>query len=121
MLTGLFPVALDTPRAARRFLIETFEAWCIGGPLVDDASLVLTELATNALVHAHSPPKVKLSADRETVCVSVEDADPTLPTPRAPGALDCSGRGLAMVAALSERWGTERLERGKVVWAVLRR
>ncbi|OIJ89834.1 hypothetical protein BIV23_41285 [Streptomyces monashensis] len=98
-------------------------------PLIDRAALGVTELLSN--VHRHARPdktctvELELLADRLTV--SVRDSDPRLPVPAdtaadAPdaGPLATCGRGLAMVAAVSDSWGARPDgENGKVVWFTL--
>ncbi|MFI0895458.1 ATP-binding protein [Streptomyces sp. NPDC020983] len=92
--------------------------------LADTAELVLSELVTNALRHA-TAAEDSLVETRFTCLpdgslrIEVHDADPTRPELRAPGAEADSGRGLALVDALTGgRWGTgDRAGIGKTVWA----
>jgi hypothetical protein len=116
-----FPEAWDSPQAARRFVVDVLQESEVGVGLVEDASLVVTELATNALLHAHSAASVTLAVDDAIVHLSVADAATALPILHLPGALDTSGRGLRMVAALSQHWGADLVNGGKVVWVELRR
>jgi anti-sigma regulatory factor (Ser/Thr protein kinase) len=120
-LSRVFQGGADTPRAARHFVIDTLRAWGAEPRLVDNAALVVTELITNAMMHARSGSTVRITARRDAICIAVEDAAAALPIQRSPTALASSGRGLAMVAALSQQWGVDRLEDGKVVWAELPR
>ncbi|MGC5345509.1 ATP-binding protein [Streptomyces sp. DT24] len=90
--------------------------------LIDPAALGVTELLTN--VHRHARPDktctvdVELLLDRLTV--SVHDRDPRLPTLRDADASSTSGRGLALIAAVSESWGVRPDGRtGKAVWFTL--
>ncbi|WP_338106028.1 ATP-binding protein [Streptomyces coelicoflavus] len=90
--------------------------------LIDRAVLGVTELLTN--VHLHARPdktctvEVELLLDRLTV--SVRDHDPRLPVVDDAEPLATCGRGLAMVAAMSESWGARpEGESGKVVWFTL--
>jgi anti-sigma regulatory factor (Ser/Thr protein kinase) len=86
--------------------------------LVDDIELVASELATNAMAHAQTPFTVILCGFDETVVLEVSDesrAEPSLVVARA---LDTSGRGVAIVQALSRDWGVlSRASGGKSVWA----
>jgi anti-sigma regulatory factor (Ser/Thr protein kinase) len=86
--------------------------------LVDDIKVVASELATNAMAHAQTPFTVILCAFDETVVLEVSDqsrAEPSLVVARA---LDTSGRGVAIVQALSRDWGVlSRASGGKSVWA----
>jgi anti-sigma regulatory factor (Ser/Thr protein kinase) len=117
---GSFAADALSPRAARQFVAETLERWGRTA-VVDDAALVITELATNAVVHARSGFTVALARDGATIRISVRDDTVVPPAPRDAPLLASSGRGLAMVAVLAERWGTEVLPDGKVVWADLDR
>ncbi|MFE2434474.1 ATP-binding protein [Streptomyces sp. NPDC059409] len=90
--------------------------------LIDRAVLGVTELLTN--VHLHARPdktctvEIELLLDRLTV--SVRDHDPRLPVVDDAEPLATCGRGLAMVAAMSESWGARpEGESGKVVWFTL--
>jgi hypothetical protein len=120
-LTRVFPAAADSPRAARRFVVNTLQAWGAERQVVDNAALVVTELTTNAMMHARSGSKVRVWASRDAIRIAVEDAAAVLPVQRSPSSLASSGRGLALVAALSQRWGADLLDEGKVVWAELPR
>jgi hypothetical protein len=120
-LTRVFPAAADAPRAARHFVVDTLHAWGAEGRLIDNAALVVTELTTNALMHARSGSKVRMWTSRDAIRIAVEDAAAILPVQRSPSSLASSGRGLALVAALSQQWGADLLDEGKVVWAELPR
>ena len=88
--------------------------------LVDDARLVVTELATNAIVHAGSRFSVLAHFHESGVRLSVRDSSPVRPTVRPGDSLAASGHGLHLVAALSAEWGIEVTADGKTVWADLR-
>lgn len=105
----------------RRIVSAQLRYWHLD-PLIDRAALGVTELLTN--VHRHAEPnklctvEIELLLDRLTV--SVRDNDPRLPVVRDAVPSATSGRGLAMVAAVSESWGAKpHGERGKVVWFTL--
>ena len=87
--------------------------------LADDVRMVVSELATNALVHGHSGFTVVLSGEPASVRVEVLDASPMAPVLRTAGdGTALHGRGLAIVAALSRDWGvTDQTAHGKTVWA----
>jgi anti-sigma regulatory factor (Ser/Thr protein kinase) len=118
-VTRLFGAELDAPRAARHFVADALRRWGHGGRLVDDAQLVLTELATNAVIHAQSSFSVTVRGDDSIVRISVEDASPVAPTLRDGGPMAPSGRGLRLVAALASHWGVAITNDGKSVWAEL--
>jgi anti-sigma regulatory factor (Ser/Thr protein kinase) len=105
---------------ARRFVTDTLVTWGCDDR-VDDATLLASELATNALLHARTGFTVGLSHRPDgSIRVSVRDTGIGRPRPRPAGPLDGSGRGLAMVEALATEWGADLSPGGKVVWADLR-
>lgn len=108
------------PADARRFVTDTLTAWG-RADLVDDAAVITTELATNAVLHARTGFTVTVAWRPDgTILVAVRDASLLPPRLRHPSALDGSGRGLGLVAAIAVGWGAYLLADGKVVWAQLR-
>lgn len=94
----------------------------VAGDIVEDASLVVTELTTNAVLYAGdagSEVTVSVSLFDDRVRLSVRDASPSLPAVGASGAEGTSGRGLRIVEALACEWGVDPSPDGKVVWADL--
>ncbi|MFL6239399.1 MAG: ATP-binding protein [Actinomycetes bacterium] len=89
--------------------------------VTDTAALLTSELVTNAVQHAAGPLRLGVSCAHGRLVVSVSDADPQQPRPRRAGAHEGGGRGLAIVAALADRWGSRSLpDDGKAVWFALR-
>ncbi|WP_327107593.1 ATP-binding protein [Nonomuraea glycinis] len=73
----------------------------IAADIVDDAVLMVSELVTNAFLYGDAPYEMVLNVDhKEIVCVVVDSGEP-LPAPRAPDLHSEGGRGLHIVAALS--------------------
>lgn len=117
--------------AARRFVADGLSSWG-RDDLLDDATLCVSELASNAALHASSTfMHVDLGLHRDVVKVGVEDdggvpAQAVTPRPSFPGpdALvellledeATTGRGLAIVSILASEWGVEKTRRGKRVW-----
>lgn len=85
--------------------------------LVEPVRLVVSELATNALVHAQTAFVVTLSREDATVRVTVTDTSPWI-LGRAPDhVLRADGRGLGIVKVLSREWGIITDVGSKTVWA----
>ncbi|MEV8531529.1 SpoIIE family protein phosphatase [Streptomyces sp. NPDC051211] len=78
--------------------------------------LILSELITNALRHGRAPVRVRLLHDHALTC-EVWDGSSTAPHLRYAATTDEGGRGLFLVAQLSEHWGTRYTPEGKVIWA----
>jgi anti-sigma regulatory factor (Ser/Thr protein kinase) len=89
---------------------------------VAEAALMTTELATNAVEHAHTPYTVAVQITDEMVRIDVHDGSTARPVVGAGDDASASGgRGLAFVAALSARWGCDVWGGGKSVWFEARR
>lgn len=105
--------------ASRRFMTSTLEQWG-ERELADTITLLLSELVTNAVVHAQAAPDVtvRLLPDRVHVEVTdtAPDTDPDAVRAKELDETSTGGRGLAMVEALSMGWGSVPLPGGKVVW-----
>ena len=85
------------------------------GADAEAAALLASELAANAVVHANSAFEVRVAQDREVLRVEVvNDAPEMVAALQDPS--DGSGRGLQIVDALARRWGTDVMDREKVVW-----
>ena len=121
-VSTLLPGRPQSVSVARAFCHETLRRWQ-RTDVEDSAMLVTSELVTNALVHVGGPISVTLEKRRATVRIQVGDDSairPTMPPVSAEPDAYCSGRGLAIVAALSDDWGVhESVTGGKVIWADL--
>ncbi|MGW7497604.1 SpoIIE family protein phosphatase [Streptomyces luteogriseus] len=78
--------------------------------------LVVSELVTNAIRHAEPPVQLRLIHDSTLIC-EVSDGGNTAPHLRRARTYDEGGRGLLLVAQLTERWGTRQSAAGKTIWA----
>ncbi|MER7842407.1 SpoIIE family protein phosphatase [Kitasatospora sp. NPDC096077] len=78
--------------------------------------LVLSELVTNAIRYGRPPIRLRLLHDRGLIC-EVSDGSSTSPHLRYAADEDEGGRGLFLVAQLTDRWGTRYSPRGKTIWA----
>ncbi len=107
-----------TPHAAadaRRFLRRL--ALPVTADCAASAELMVTELVTNAVLHARSAAVVGVAVTPDVVLVTVQDGDAAHPEQQPYGAsLAQQGRGLHIVEALAERWGVSPHDGGKVVW-----
>ena len=98
-------------RAVRTALTEAGgERW------TGDAELAISEITTNAVLHAHTQIDLDIRVFDDCVYVSVHDLDPTPPVARHYGSEATTGRGLDLVAHLTSRYGAERDDAGKSVW-----
>ncbi|MFD2689611.1 SpoIIE family protein phosphatase [Streptomyces phyllanthi] len=77
--------------------------------------LVVSELVTNAIRYGGSPIQLRLIHDQVLTC-EVSDANSTAPHMRRARAFDEGGRGLLLVAQLTQRWGTRQTPAGKTIW-----
>lgn len=112
--TGVFPGRADQVGKARREMA----LYLAGCPVADDALIVLSELATNAVLHSRSGHDfftVHAELSDHHARLTVEDAGGTWEEP-APASTD-GGRGLQIVAALAEAWGIDGDTHGRVIWA----
>jgi anti-sigma regulatory factor (Ser/Thr protein kinase) len=114
-----FPALLAAPSAARHFTLEVLEGWKMESLRVE-ASLVVTELATNAVCHAGCAFSVELLRTPSGLRISVRDASAAPPIRCVAEPTASSGRGLALIAGLSSEWGYLLQGAGKEVWALLR-
>lgn len=78
--------------------------------------LVVSELVTNAIRYGKSPIRLRMILQSALTC-EVSDASSTAPHLRRARVFDDGGRGLLLVAQLTERWGTRHSREGKVIWA----
>jgi DNA-binding NarL/FixJ family response regulator len=115
------PRELTSVRLARRFVAERLAEWGLES-IRDDALLVTSELAANAITHAESACRLRVSLTPTTLRIDVVDTGSGTPEPQPPSATEEHGRGLHLVAAVTTAWGLEMVpDDGKVVWAELAR
>ncbi|MEV4331658.1 SpoIIE family protein phosphatase [Streptomyces sp. NPDC049597] len=99
---------------ARATVTGQLAAWGLD-ELAFTTELVASELVTNAIRHATGPVQLRLIRDRALIC-EVCDGSSTSPRLRRARSEDEGGRGLFLVAQLTERWGTRYTPDGKVIW-----
>ena len=109
-----FPPTPEAVPQARSFLREVLPP-AVSEEAAADLALALSELAANAVRHAGTPFEVVIETDGK-VRVEVEDQVPTAPVPKDAAPMDTSGRGLALVEKLCDRWGVHIEQDAKCVW-----
>ena len=121
-------VALEAHPASARQARRLVRSFLNGSSsaVVGTAELLVSELVTNAVRHAHhrgEPGTVglRIAVDDGLLRVEVSDDDPAMPGLRHPPAAVPSGRGMLIVERLADRWGCFRAGAGKVVWLELAR
>ncbi|MFB7999819.1 SpoIIE family protein phosphatase [Streptomyces sp. NPDC056002] len=108
----------EDPRAAsqaRAHVREQLEAWGLD-ELSSTTELLVSELVGNVVRHGKGPMRLRLLRDADLVC-EVSDCSLTMPRIRTASETDEGGRGLQLVAVLSQRWGTRYTAGGKWIWA----
>jgi hypothetical protein len=114
-------VPAETPAVSqcRRFLVSCARRWSLRDG-VDEASLALSELVSNAVEHAGGPIAVAVARRGGELHIDVT-APLTVEVPRllSPSRVTASGRGLRIVAALATSWGWQDAGARRTVWAAL--
>lgn len=102
----------------RQAVTEAATEWSVAD--LDDLLLVVSELVTNGLDHTRSTVSVRcVRSPAGDIRIEVGDDDPAQPQVASPTFDDDHGRGLLIVAELSEDWGVRSDAPGKTVWAVM--
>jgi anti-sigma regulatory factor (Ser/Thr protein kinase) len=102
----------STPRAVRREFTRQYETH----PCLEALLLCLSEVVTNAVLHARTRVHVTVSGTGDRVRVEVADGSPVKPVRRAFVEVSPTGRGLHLLDRLASSWGIEMTEDGKTVW-----
>lgn len=111
-----FDAEPESVRRARAHVASVLAGWGIDPSA--DLALMTSEAVTNAVLHADSA-SVSLQVCRREgrLCVTVHDDDPTLPIQRDADPLRLGGHGMAIIDAVSERWGVDEVPGdGKDLW-----
>jgi len=115
-----FGPEIGSVRSARRAATEALRAWgCTD--IADEASLVISELTTNAVTHARSAFRLSLALFATGLRIEVTDRGPGVPEPQPPDSFRAGGRGLALIGQLARSWGIDPVHGGKTVWAFIGR
>jgi serine phosphatase RsbU (regulator of sigma subunit)/PAS domain-containing protein len=112
--TWSLPFDPQAARAARRHVRDQLAAWQLD-ELAMTTEVLVSELVANVVLHAREPVQLRLLRSRSLVC-EVFDGSPTTPRIRRASWTDEGGRGLQLIAALADRWGTRYMTTGKCIW-----
>lgn len=100
---------------ARRVARATAHHWDLD-PVSDELQLLVSELVTNAVIHAHSAVDLRMCELDGGIRVAVGDQSLTTPVLTEHDLDASSGRGLRLLDELSSTWGIDLRDHGKVVW-----
>ncbi|WP_420036141.1 ATP-binding protein [Streptomyces sp. cg28] len=107
------PTAVGDMRDSTAAFLRRFG---LAGQLVGSVVLVVSELVTNAVQHGHGLVELEIHVTRGSVTVSVTDENPAPAVLKQVNSDDISGRGMALVAAYSDKWGSS----GEETWCEFR-
>ncbi|MEU3416627.1 SpoIIE family protein phosphatase [Streptomyces sp. NPDC006658] len=102
----------------RKQVVEQLADWSLSEASFT-TELVVSELVTNAIRYGSHPIRLRLIHDANTLTCEVSDASHTAPHLRRAKVFDEGGRGLLLVAQLTQRWGSRHTTEGKTIWAEL--
>lgn len=108
-----FSAEASSVSGARRFVLG---AAGVDDPIAESLQLAVSEVATNAVLHARSPFRVRVSRNSRSVLVEVFDRSSTLPSKKDYGPAAPTGRGLTIVERVTHDWGVRATDEGKWVW-----
>ncbi|CAG6396203.1 SpoIIE family protein phosphatase [Streptomyces cocklensis] len=100
---------------ARSLVRDTLRAWELT-EVAETAELLVGEVVTNAVRHAHDRPVGLRLVRADALLVEVSDDDHGVPVLLSAGPEDEGGRGMRIVSRLAREWGTSRSAQGKTVW-----
>ena len=114
--SGRLPAELRSAGEARKLVRRALDGWT-DEERVEDIVLCVSELVTNAVIHAESGPRVMVHVRPAVIHVEISDDSETHPVVRGAGPQETSGRGMSILSAYSDRWGSlRRSGGGKTVW-----
>ncbi|MFI2644079.1 SpoIIE family protein phosphatase [Streptomyces sp. NPDC018610] len=102
----------------RKQVVEQLDNWGLSIAAFT-AELVVSELVTNAIRYGTPPIRLRLIHDETHLICEVSDTSNTAPHLRRAKTWDEGGRGLLLVAQLTQRWGSRHTSEGKTIWAEL--
>lgn len=111
------PAEVSSPALARQFVTDSVAETELDA-LADLALLLVSELVTNAVVHAGTPSVLRLVHGHGRLRVELHDAsiEEAYVVPASQNGYRPGGRGVLLIDTLADRWGSEVDEHGKIVW-----
>ncbi len=100
---------------ARSFVRKLLEGWGIDQQAIEDAALLVTEVVTNAVIHAKTPMTLEVLRYDGRIWFEVSDLDGHQVTQREPTERESTGRGMHLVDSLASDWDVIYGEKGKTV------
>ncbi|MFD0167037.1 SpoIIE family protein phosphatase [Streptomyces decoyicus] len=113
--TWELPAEPTAAAEARKLVATQLDDWGLEETALT-TELIVSELVTNAYRYSSGPATLRLIRDHHLIC-EVSDTSSTSPHLRHAATTDEGGRGLFLVAQLTERWGTRYVRNGKTIWA----
>jgi anti-sigma regulatory factor (Ser/Thr protein kinase) len=113
------PPRAQSAKVARQFVAEVLGGWGCGA-LTEVAQLLVSELVTNALLHAGTVIEVDCRMREDAVRIGVSDRVEASGARRGFATDATTGRGLVIVESLADDWGVSRTGEGKCTWFDLR-
>ena len=124
-MKGILPSGTTAPRIARKLATAALSAHPAGraqpvsADCRGDVALVVSELVTNAVLHARGPIEFEVTVEDDVIELRVTDQTTELPKIRFANGDQIGGAGLRIVDRLARYWGVEQRAGGKVVWCQL--
>lgn len=113
---AVVPNRPDSTPATRAFLTRLLNGWGLPDEVIDDASLLTTELVSNAVRHGSGLVNLRVEVDDGAVNVRVHDDADGIPHADQAEPTSLGGRGLFIVECVADEWGSEPDDHGKTVW-----
>ncbi len=114
-----YPCDITAVTAARHRVRDVW-AGTTSPDTLDDALLIVSELAANAVNHARTPFTVEVQRSGDLALLIVCDESPVQPVVRHSDPSTPGGRGLALLNLLAHSWGITPTPHGKQVWATIK-
>ena len=110
-----FDHSSSAPRAARRFVADTLDAWGLDH-MAEDVVLLVSELVSNVIHHTDQAPALEISRVGDHLRCAVVDFGGVAPSRRTPTPSERTGRGLQLVDTLAATWGSNTTTGRNEVW-----